>query len=282
MIRHFARTLHKTIFLLNYESIQTTRQEKIRGADALLNETERKACRKIIECVLNQHRALEIEGLDRLAGSLQTEEETIGLAEYRGRLLSFRNLIEYAADKRTFAYIPKDRMKYFEDQYPFGKRVATRFPKANAEACHASNCMAADLPTGAVLYLMRSAEYGMRALATERGVEIKNVDSIEFADWGQLLSALEKKREAVNSEHRGKAKELALEFYGGAIGRLQGFKDVYRNRASHARGEFSWNAASDAFVNVRGFMELLATYIREGNKQVVAWDSIAAIATTSE
>ncbi len=62
--------------------------------------------------------------------------------------------------------------------------------RANREAYLASNCLAADLPTAAVFHLMRAAEFGIRALGNERGLKIKNVESLEFAQWGQILNDL--------------------------------------------------------------------------------------------
>ena len=49
---------------------------------------------------------------------------------------------------------------------------------------------------------MRVAEYGLRALARERCVVLKNI-SLEYADWGTILKELDEKLKVIKSKSVG-------------------------------------------------------------------------------
>ncbi len=63
-------------------------------------------------------------------------------------------------------FIPTERARYLlNDLAPFGKAVYAVFPEVAGDVLDASRSIGAGLPTGAVFYLMRVMECGIRRLA---------------------------------------------------------------------------------------------------------------------
>jgi len=175
-------------------------------------------------------------------------------------------------EKRKFAYIPLANAKYFERERLFGEEIYDAFPSAQPEIKDAGNCIAAGLSTAAVFHLMRTAEFGMRALAKERHVQIKHIE-LDYADWQQLISQLNKKADEVAQwKGRGVVKSTALEFYRGAVRQLDGFKEEFRNHVMHTRRRYDINQALSAFSRVQEFMQrLVDNGLWESQTKSIRW-----------
>jgi hypothetical protein len=190
-------------------------------------------------------------------------------AELKGILES----VVHEISSRKFAYIPPDRVAYFEQDHLFGEVVSKSFPSAAKEIRDAGNCLASELDTSAVFHLMRAVEIGLRALATERHVKIKNTESFEWVEWGKLTSELGKKADTIeNWKGRGTAKSLALDFYRGVNRELEGFRTEFRNHVMHTRKRFEPNQAFGVFLQVREFMQRLTRAgLVESQKKSIVW-----------
>jgi hypothetical protein len=86
-----------------------------------------------------------------------------------------------------------------------------------------------------------------------------------------VLRELEKTEAAVQCYKKTLAREAQLAFYHGANMEFKRFKNIYRNRVSHAREEFDQHQAMSAFTNVRKFMQILATQISETRRTPIRW-----------
>jgi hypothetical protein len=243
-----------------------TKEEKDHVAEVVADPLAREGERIGLELTAKRAR--------RLSGELKEGRR------YSAELLALElnglreNIVEELA-KRKFAYIPPERVAYFEQEHLFGEAVSKSFPEASKEIGDAGNCLAAWLDTAAVFHLMRAAEIGMRALAGERHVKIKNT-SLDWAEWGTLVSALQKKADAIESwKGRSQSKSLALEFYRGAIRELEAFKVEYRNHVMHTRMRLepkNPHRAVSVFSEVRGFMQRLTDNgISESQKKSIVW-----------
>lgn len=148
-------------------------------------------------------------------------------------------------DRHKFAYIPVAKQEYFEQEALFGENVKNAFKDAANDIKNAGNCYAANLYTAIIFHLMRIAEYGLRALARERGVTLKN-KPLEWGEWGIIIRDIEKKVDPMESAHAGPEKDAALSFYRGIIGKLRAFKIVYRHPTMHPRYDYdeyeAWKA----------------------------------------
>jgi len=177
-------------------------------------------------------------------------------------LRGLQNAITEEVNGRKFTFIPSEKIEYFEQDELFGKLVNKSFPSAKNEIKDAGNCLAADLNTAAIFHLMRVAETGLRALARRLAVKIKKMP-LEYADWGKIIPEIEEKIKLKMPKSRGKKQSETLEFYRGAIGEFNAFKDVWRNNVMHARGSYDEKEAIRVFNHVRGFMQRLAAKISE-------------------
>lgn len=284
MLPYSVHRLYKVMAYLDREIHQLFRRERDRGAYDKLRVIDMEnsnpfsefgSINCLLDCADEEFKALELESGREQIYTVRFALPTIGLAELRARLTGIRELLQGELKRRKFTYIPQSRARYFGQETPFGDQVATRFQSANREAVEASNAMAANLPTAAVFHLMRCAELGMRAVARERRVKLKKVESIELAEWSQIIRALERKADQVqNWKGRTNVKSTALEFYSGVAGELRGFRDEYRNYTAHMRKSYGPNAAEDAFTKVRCFMVKIAAHLAEDSNRAIAWTKV--------
>jgi len=165
---------------------------------------------------------------------------------------------------RSFAYIPFDKDQYFEGDKLFGddvKRACSE--EINAHIKDSGNCLAADLNTAAVFHLMLVAEFGMRALATQLKVKIKNTPTKE-AGWAKLIEGIKKKieiRTAKNEKKQSKKEREFLKFCRLANEQIFFFKEIWRDNTMHAQVRFNESEALGVFERVKKLMQLLAKRI---------------------
>ena len=177
----------------------------------------------------------------------------------------FKDLVQTIKDEvgtKTFVSIPDSKATLFEQDALFGEAVNKAFPSAKIEIMNVGNCLAADLNTAAIFHLMRVTEIGLRALARNLKVKIKKMP-LEYADWGKIIPEIEEKIKLKKPKSRGKKQSETLEFYHGAIGEFNAFKDIWRNNVMHTRGSYDEKEAVRVFNHVRGFMQRLAAKISE-------------------
>lgn len=117
---------------------------------------------------------------------------------------------------------------------------------------------------------MRVAESGLRALARERRVSVPK-KPLEWATWQDILSKIKKSVDAMTMWRAGPAKDAALEFYRGAQGEFESFKDTYRNNVMHSRQSYDEFRAASVLIHVRDFMERLASKIDEREIKAIRW-----------
>jgi len=218
-----------------------------------------------------------------LLRSLEVDADLLGLeitksqiAEFRIRLMepqltfhtietectSLRDSIITNLASRKFAFIPFDRIKFFEQDALFGAPFHAKVSTAiNTEIKAAANCLAADLNTAAVFHLMRVAERGLHALAIDLKVPTKPYP-LEFSGWKGVIEdidqELRKRKAAIQPVIRGSSKDEELDFYQGLLTNLVFFKDAYRNPVSHLRGDFDELEARSICIKVEDFMLRLA------------------------
>lgn len=167
--------------------------------------------------------------------------------------------------ERTFRFvaIPKDTSWSFGET-PFGIEVELAFPSAGYDIKQAGACIAFESYSASVFHLMRTAEYGMRALCkklrvkyaidTNRSGSLKYTP-IAYAEWQRQLTELEKKAdEKLSRMAKGPKKQQAQEFYHEAIQELRAFKDVHRNHVMHTRKDYTKEDAVAVFGHVKRFM----------------------------
>lgn len=181
--------------------------------------------------------------------------------------------IEREAEVESFfRYYPADASRLEAIPYEWNAVYDAFFVENEIKA--AIDCFALHHFDGCVFYMMRVAESGLRALANERGVKLAKDKLIEYAQWQEILTALDAKvKEIGRGAKAGPRKDEALEFYGSALADFTLLKDRFRNRVMHVRlnSECDHQDALDAIDVTKRLMNKLATKIKHETKKPINW-----------
>lgn len=171
--------------------------------------------------------------------------------------------------KRIFFTVTPERRNYVENPAFIGKAVCDAFPSALNDIYEAGNCLGADCNTAAVFHLMRLVEWGLRALCVHLG--LRNAKrgkgrriSISYVDWETMLNQLQPLVDTkIEKLKRGKAKQVAQEFYYPALQDIRAIRDAWRNHLMHARRSYSSEEAEVICGHVKNLMSRLVKRMSE-------------------
>jgi hypothetical protein len=206
--------------------------------------------------------------LQRFIDKLKDGNCSVG--DYKQEMRTLREAIEDDSKTRYFIYVNKVKSKAINNIDINWKNTRAKFDSARLDIEQGVNCYASDNSTAAIFHFMRVAELGLRALAKERGVKLPNGRPIDWADWQEIIVQINKKIEELANKKRGPARASALEFYRGAMGSFESFKDVYRNNVMHSRVHYDELQAESVMRHVQEFMERLSAKIGE-NPKAIKW-----------
>jgi hypothetical protein len=210
---------------------------------------------------------LSVKQLDWLAERIDSGTSKSAIPHY---IRSATIMVEKEAETRYVYHIAREKAELYAKELLIWERIILRFPSIQLDALSALNCYILDESTACVFRLMRVAEIGLRALARERRVSIPR-KPLEWATWQDILARIKKSVDTVAMWKAGPAKEAALEFYRGAQGEFESFKDTYRNNVMHSRQSYDEHRAASVLVHVRDFMERLAFKIDERSIKAIRW-----------
>jgi len=178
--------------------------------------------------------------------------------------------------KHTFVSLPAEGVKYFDQEKLFGEDVYQKFPSARYDIKEAGNAFAFELNTACVFHLMRASEYGLRALADDRQVQLTtkggNPFPLDFGTWEDVLRELGRKLDDVTAWERplGKIRTQAIEFYTNAIEEARAIKE-WRNPTMHTRADYTSGSADQIRTHVERFLVGLSSRISEKEKTPLIW-----------
>jgi hypothetical protein len=192
--------------------------------------------------------------------------------------------------------LDREKLKYFRDEtYVLSRigplagvglppsplltlRAEAAFPSALMDIAEAGRCLALNRNNAAVYHLMQVAEVGLRILAWDRRVIIQRGKSrtivpLDFAQWGEIIGELEKKKALINNWNRGKMlREEANQFYSSVIFEVSSFNEIYRKHISHARGKlYEDDTVISCWGHVYRFMDRLAERMSETERTRLVW-----------
>jgi hypothetical protein len=139
-------------------------------------------------------------------------------------------------------------------------KVAEQFPNASSEFRDAVKCFVTARNTGCVFHLMRSLEFGLRALGVVFGV------SLEHTNWGPAIEQIESRIRDMHTDPKWKSLpdcKNQQEFYAQAASHFGVFKDAWRNYTAHVRSNYDQEDALDILQSVRAFFRKLAVQLSE-------------------
>jgi hypothetical protein len=159
----------------------------------------------------------------------------------------------------------------------FSERAIKAFPSAYMDIVEAGRCLALNRNNAAIYHLMQVAEIGLRALAWDRRVTVmhsKKQIPLDFAQWGEMIRDLQKKRDLIHQWPRSKAlKDEAVRYYTRAVFEVDSFNEIFRKHISHARGElYEPDVATSCWGHVYRFMDMLAERMSETNRTANVWN----------
>jgi len=165
---------------------------------------------------------------------------------------------------KNFTYIPHAQLEFYEQEKPFGNEVFDNFKSARDEVKNAGNCIAADLYSGAVFYLMRVAEHGLRELAQNDPVKAVLSYPIEWSGWQQMIDKIQSHKDnVIDPMPRGPAKDEEMAFFQTALIECNYFKDLWRNPSMHTRLNPTKDDARSVYTRTKVFMQSLAKRVKE-------------------
>ncbi len=180
----------------------------------------------------------------------------------------FYRMVMNELNESLFLVIPAERRQFWNNNKWIGEKTRASFPLATQEIRWAGTSFACGLSTACVFHLMRSAEYGLRGLARERKVTMPT-GPIDWATWQDLIQEIRNKsRDLANGLPKGPKRDAAREFYIGALGQFEAFKDEYRNSVMHVRTAYDDGQAAEVLVLVPNFMERLSSKTTERGRQI--------------
>jgi hypothetical protein len=197
--------------------------------------------------------------------------EVVDVSSAQTVLNNLKGVFVDGLKNRCFLLVSDDRTGFVEQVALFGPDVARAFPSAASDIRESGNCLAAECTTAAVFHLMRAVEYGLRALAEDRGIKLAKNLPIDLATWEELIKRLEEEEAAIQGFPKTLAREQQFAFYHGAMMELKRFKNKFRNSVMHTREEFDRHEAYSAFDHVKAFMQILAGKIAEGVTTPRVW-----------
>jgi hypothetical protein len=158
-----------------------------------------------------------------------------------------------------------------------GTKTLTAFPSSESDFIEAANCLAAECNTAAVFHLMRAAEGGLRALASDREAAFKN-KPLDQQEWGTILSHLDGcirdlRLSSATCWSDQSLKDTQIRFYSEVVAELRQFNEAWRRHLSHARedGIYDRDYAASVFKHVHLFMQKIADRISENNVTPKYW-----------
>lgn len=228
--------------------------------------------RKALEDLDDEFKASELGESQKCAQRLiKSLGDSPDFASAEHALKHFLELLESEAGERCVYCIPKAKSDLTESKSDKWTELAKKFPSARKEAECALNCFNIDENTACVFHLMRAVEHGLRALAKERRVRLPKNKPLEWANWQDILKKLDDEIKTIaEKKPAGPAKDVALDFYKGAVAHIHWFKEK-RNGVMHARISFEQHEAASTLVRVREFIQGLSLKLDEASPKPIAW-----------
>ena len=263
MISFHVNLFYGTYLLLDGMARSANDEVKRSGTDCLMGAGKRLEIQIILDI---KEKLCRKFGLEMTAARMAQFKDRLG-SEYdcpyliiASEIGSIAETMSKEAGEKKFAFIPALNARFFEQEKLFGETVHAAFPETRQDIKDAGNCFAADLNTAAVFHLMRVAEIGLRKLA--KPLKIKLSCQIEFATWGNVMTAIDNELQKIKSTPRTKARDKKLQHYSQLLLDIRAFQHLWRDPVSHLRGRYDELQARSAFNHVRDFMQKLAEDLR--------------------
>jgi hypothetical protein len=251
--------------VLNEETTKEIAADKVLGMKTLIAAIREK-CDSIQLERSAKYAAHIIERLDN------TKRPTY--FEFGSAIRELDKHIRWDMEAEMFMYVPKTSSRFYGLDLPLGQEVNDAFPTARFDLRQAGNCLAFGAYTASGLHLMRAAEVALWELGRDRQIPLAQSDKIEFAEWGIIISELEKAVMAIQQWPNSALKEDAHKFYNRALVEIRSFNDGIRRHLAHVRTKQVPIEEDEALANwghISRFMKTLSSKIGTGKYTPLEW-----------
>lgn len=174
--------------------------------------------------------------------------------EFRNSFKELSQRVEDELSNRFFLFLPPGQDRFYEEEYPFGDDVASKFPELVEDIAEASKCLGLNRYTAAVFHLMRTLEIIVQTFAQRLNTTI-NIDQ----PWGDILNKIDVEiarlsgnRNATTAEREWKALCSEVAVF------LRHVKDAWRNPTMHPKRTYTEEEAKRVFEVVKAFTQNFA------------------------
>jgi hypothetical protein len=190
-------------------------------------------------------------GLDQIRRMYGLCKPETSPSDFGNALKDLENRIEDEIKRRSFFFVPPERAKFFETEYPFGKQIKNRFPKLTEDISEASKCLGAGRFTASVFHLMRALETAVRRLAKRLGATVHTKDKT----WGEILAPIDDAIKNLPGGKKATSEESDRKAaFSQAAAYLRHVKDAWRNDTMHPKRTYTEEEAIAIFDGVKAFM----------------------------
>lgn len=173
-----------------------------------------------------------------------------------------RDGLLYELMKHQFLYLPAEDAGFYTHPEKLFPETLVSFPSATRDVEDACKCYALERYTACVFHSMAILQVGLYTLASD--VEIALRYPIEFAEWGEVLRAIQEKiKPYANLPRTDCMRQKYDSLYARCACQFEFFKDAWRNHVAHNREVYDKDRAHSALMHVRDFMESLSTRLHE-------------------
>ena len=159
---------------------------------------------------------------------------------------------------RVVLVLQVDHAGYYDGSKDFGPDVQRSFPSVAYDVTEAGKAYACNRSTACVFHLMRVLEIGLSVFAVRFNVPHSHTN------WHNVIEGIEKEvRDMGKDPNRLPDWKDQQEFFSQAASHFMVLKDAWRNYTAHARGKYTEDEALIQLLNVRAFMQKLATRLHE-------------------
>jgi hypothetical protein len=163
--------------------------------------------------------------------------------------------------RKLFLFVPSHISKYYEWDGILSNESSTAFPTAHRQLVEAGSCLAAGRHVACVFHAMLAAETGVRVFGTALGVRLPG--PIEYAEWQAILNQMNARIQAIENSPKSPQRDSDLSFFSEGAAQFRFFKNGWRMKTAHGRGEFDEPQALEAVDHVRSFFEIISTRLKE-------------------
>lgn len=230
----------------------------VEHANIVWNDQEKGRVRKTMRSIHKHASALKLETTEEVFAEW-IEHDNLPQTTREWELMTA--VVTKELSRKLFLFVPSHVSKYYQWESILSDAAALAFPKAHRHLVEAGNCLAAGRHVACVFHSMLAAEAGVRVFGTALRVDLKG--PIEYAQWETILSQIQIQIQKIENTPKSPERDADLSFFGEGAAQFRFFKNGWRMKTAHGRGEFDEPGAIEAIDHVRSFFEIISKRLKE-------------------